>query len=106
MLKAYTKAFGHNSIQAYGMRGFLKGYASTGSKRFMPDASLDCADIMPSECSFVDATDVLVRRPTGWHSAAASALHRTTSKTDRSHARSGLLQCRVGWQPIRRCIPI
>ena len=35
-------------------------------------------------------------RRTGWHSAAASALHRITSKKLGSRARSGLLQCRVG----------
>jgi hypothetical protein len=45
--------------------------------------------------------DVMERRrlrligPTGWHSAAASALEQAFKK-QRSRARSGQLQCRVG----------
>jgi len=35
-------------------------------------------------------------RRTVWRSVAASALHRTTSKNQRSRARSGQLQRRVG----------
>src|SRR5262245_58272683 len=40
---------------------------------------------------------------TAWRSVAASALYRTTSKKLGSRARSGQLQCRVGWQS-RRCL--
>ena len=36
------------------------------------------------------------RRPTAWHSGAARARHRMTSKKQRSRARSGRLVCRVG----------
>ncbi len=43
-----------------------------------------------------------VARPTVWHSVAASALHRMTSKSRRSRARSGQLQCRVSPQAIVR----
>src|SRR6266566_2911909 len=40
-----------------------------------------------------------MRRRTDWRSAAASALHRVTSKKLGSRARSGQLQRRVGWHP-------
>jgi len=44
-------------------------------------------------------------RRTSWHSVAASALHKASSKTQRSRARSGQLQCRVSPQAIgtRQC---
>ena len=38
----------------------------------------------------------MIGGPTVWHSAAASALHRIMFKKQRSRARSGQLQCRVG----------
>ncbi len=57
--------------------------------------------LMPS----MRRVDSMERRDSGrtvWHSVAASALHRMTSKSRRSRARSGQLQCRVSPQAIVR----